>query len=236
MNKKIRSFLIELGLLAFLFAGIILVLNYFNIIPISYFFPNSFMPQKSVKKDISLNSDGFIGRTVIDNQNLSGTRTVISPNNPIEIENDKSEFAYKMIDNSFVDAESILSIDFELKITDIATGSSGIVFTNGLSYESADYRSFRIFYYEPDKSWGLEYRANNKSEYRNISPAGMDDIFGKFIVVVSRDGKSISVLSNNSDAQTYEFDESLYDVSRVLNAVTEVAPESRLEIFSLYYY
>jgi hypothetical protein len=239
-SSPLGSVITEIIIAAVLVILILGTLNYFSILPLSQSFPFlSFLPQQSgitqlQKTEQSVSSSSGSGTISI----LPNLRAVVQAVEPQKITNSSASASYKFLPKSGIKISGPLRIDMEVgAVTNSvkASDSDGLMFNNGLKYENKDFRLLRVFYYPKDKNWAIETRANNKSQYSFLAKAPKGTNFLKITLLISSDGKSITVLTPGAKSKTIPFSDSLYAAGKQMNIATQVAPNSELDIYSLYY-
>jgi hypothetical protein len=233
-NKQsvVAAFIVEGVIVLVLVTAILVTLNYFGIVPLSRTFSFlSFLPSQTRIQSGSLSRN--VQNQVPRNQGTSAgqQKSVITSESPMVVENTAKEFKYEPVKNGFINPRGELTIEADLTVGENVGGGTGIVFTNGLGFDDDNRRSLGLYFYPKDGNWLIEYRANNKSEYRGIK---VTQKAAKFKLIVGPLGKSVLVTSG-SDSVNFQFSSSLYDAGKQMRMGSQVGPNSTLTINSLTY-
>ena len=236
MENKKGSFLgatiAEILVLVILVILIVSTLNYFGIIRLSQSLPFlSFLPQQTQvsnqlqKRDSNVNAMQN-GKTIV--------RSIVKADGPQVLENTGSSTLYKFIATSSAKFTRETRIDLELSVNNMSS-PSGIFFNNGLEYGDKNYKALRVFRADSNKNWLLEYRSQNKSTYTILAKAASRNEFKKFALLISQNGKTVTILSPGLQQKVLNLSDTFYDADRQMRAHAQVAPQSTLTIYSLSY-
>ncbi len=236
-KTALTSLLVEVGIAAVLVLLILLTLNYFNILPLSSTFSFlSFLPQQTQSGVNNLSQlSGTSGPGI-------NTRSVIFPSSPQKIANGSDKVLFTLVKNSFVKPTGTLRIDAELVDSrgvlgkGTATEASGLTFKNNLKFQDSNYRHLRIFYLPKGQNWLLESRENNASKFailKHLIPTSLN--FIKATLFIDAEGKAVTVLVDGRKSKTIQLQSSLYAGGNQMNIMAQVAPQSELDMYGLYY-
>lgn len=223
----------ELVVTVLLIALILATLNYFSLIPLSETFPSfSFLPKLKTqqKKPTQLQSN---------TQKTPTIQYLVAPNNPKTFSNNTSDFLYEVFPNESIRVLGPITIAVELTVEDDSKNgnkSSSYMFDNGL-YQSLnkDYRFLRVFYYAPDKNWAVEYYYGGESKFLSLISVGSGEIYGKFVLSISSDGKEVKITLPTGQEKTFALPDSLYTATNKMRSIIQVAPTSEVSVISLSY-
>ncbi len=221
-NLKARGIVIEVIVGIILIIFIAIALNYFNVVNLPFL---SSLPTRSE------NSSGANSANSLD-EARSTIAPVIVPSSPFTSQNTTGKSQYKVLPNGGIKVTGELTLDTEIKANTTNNDSSGIMFTNSFKYEDSNFRMIRLFN-DKSNNWSLEFRSKGKSEYFFIKK-GITNV-DKFFVKISKDGRSVQVFSTGDVNQVFKLSSSLYDTSEQMFSTIQVAPNSQIDIFSLYY-
>lgn len=229
---------IEISIILFLVLLVTVVLNYFNIVPLSKTVGFlSFLPHQSSQ---STQNDSKNPPNTESDSTIQQIQPVILSDKPLTTSNSEDIEQYKYIENSSIEVNGALRIEVEM-ISDVSdaaddSGNSGIFFTNGLPYADKNFRFLHIFHYKKDKSWVLEYRANDESKYYFIAPAESSKSFISASIELNAQGTAATVSGVNIEKKTFDLSNSLYESGKQMSMVTQISPNANLTINSLVYY
>lgn len=247
-NKKssgiLEFFKVSVAEIIFVLLLVVLVLttlNYFKIISLSKTFPFlSFLPSitsENLKQDRTTKPTSSINRN-------SNIKTIITPNAPKTVNNTASEYLYITLPDGAVKVAGGIRIDVELYIemgeaTKSSSDSSAFLFTNGLARSRGDFRFLRLFFWPPAKEWTVLYHHEGTNQYSKpiliVSKEPADKAYGKFSLIISRDGKSVTTISPTGEQKILQLDDSLYTTTNQMFSAVQVAPNSKITIISLSY-
>lgn len=238
--------LLEILLIVTLVAITLVTLNYFNIVPLSSSLPIfSFLPRlgsgtvsQPSKPVNQLATNPSIPTTQTSKE--STTKTIVTSNLPKVFSNNESKYKWTTIENSFVTVLGDIRIDVEIgvKSTLISAqkeASNGMLFTNGLASSDKDHRYIVLFYYLPDQNWVVGHKSGGELKFLPLVTKKETDIFGRFDLLISSDGKTVTVTPSQGKQETIQLVESLYQTTNKMKSVAQVSPGSDITIYSLQY-
>ena len=246
-NEKKKSFLpavfLELSIIVALVIGILLSLNYFNVLPLSSTFSFfAFLPKASVvsspSKVLQIDQKNVNEPNLSQNPNGSGTvkRSIISVEAPRKLINNESAYKYFNFPTAAINVKSPLTIDLDVSAIGGEEGQdSGIIFNNRLQYADAGYAHIRLFYDFDDTKWILEHKANNKSQYISLNTSSSDRDSIKASIFIGQEGKLLKITIAGQKDQNITLQEPLYKTTNSMGIIAKVAPNSELEVSSLSY-
>lgn len=226
----------ELVVTVLLIALILATLNYFSLIPLSETFPSfSFLPKLKTQQKKSPPSKAIT-------QKAPTIQYLVAPNNPKTFSNNEDQYVYNPLENSSIRVMGPVRIDIEMTVSKLteakenASTSSSLMFDNGL-YQSLnkDYRFLRLFYSAPHKNWALEYYYGGRSKFLPLLSVGSGEIYGKFILSISSDGKNVKITLPTGEQKALDLPDSLYTATNKMRSMIQVAPFSQITLHSLSY-
>ncbi|HVZ66870.1 MAG TPA: hypothetical protein VG917_01280 [Patescibacteria group bacterium] len=223
--------LVEVIIGVVLIVLIFISLNYFRIISLSSVTHKlSFLPIQSSTS--SVNSKNNSNQSPLQSQTI---KAVVESNSPNTFKNEGKEMQYDHVASSSALLSKDFSINLELSVNNNAN-SSGVIFNNGVKYSDNAYRGIRIFRNKGQDNWMLEYVANGKSALSFLSKSVENTEFKYFVIRVSNNGQDLVVMSPDSPAREIKLMTPIYNNGSMrINASVQVAPSSKLTIYSLYY-
>jgi hypothetical protein len=241
----IENILFELFLIVLFSAVILTTFNYFNLIPLSSIFPTlSFLPQQqSMQTAINTTSQDdvtFFSSNVSSLSACNPTRdkniilqTIITCKNPTKIFNAGKNPIYSGIPNAGISSGDQMQINFALKII---PGKNHM--QNGLMLGGgADENRMYISYVNPN-SWGVQFLYGKTVTLFDplYQPPSSSIQRSYFSIIISKDGKQVTILLPSGLMKSYTLQGSLYSKDGTIPATAVVEPNSEVDIYSLNYY
>ncbi len=242
----LKTFVIETILIVFLSSFILFTLNYFNLIPLSDIFPVFYALPKLQSQSSSFilgrNDDSYFFNSNYANlsacnphlENNLSLNNLVSCSNPMIIKNIGKDVIFKLISNPFSPGENVqLQINIALKLIPGKGYKTGGIILGGGPNEN------RIFisYNSPSKTWGINViYADKQTQYQPIYSVADNSVQRSFFsLLISTDGKQVSIISPNGLLQTFSLTGSLYSKDGSITATAAVGPDTELDIYSLNY-
>ena len=236
----LKVVLIEFSIIAFLVIIISAILNYFSILPLSNTFSFlSFLPkQKLFNQKINNNPN----LTLETNKpqvkpNAFSKFSVVIPSKPQIITNPDDKYIFRVINGSYYKILPNVEMKIDVEIETLTNGKSdettGLIFADDLKKTNA--KSLFLFYYQKTKTWGLRYKHGNTTKYLPISEDITPQPSFKATFYIDANGKEIYSVLSNGAKKALILPESMYEETRVINAIAQVSPLATLKINSLNY-
>lgn len=240
-NSLLVAGVAEVAIAAVLIIAILGTLNYFAILPLSNTFSFlSFLPQQSNQTKLSRGNQRQQTTKGSSQDQISQLTQLIVPSNAKTFTNSASEDKYNVIKGSEIRVMGPLKINVEMGIelasaVEKASGSSGLVFGNGLIQSPKDLGFIRLFYYPPGRNWALGYYHGDNSEFYNLLSMPTGEIYGKFSLLISENGRQVTVTLPTSENKTFNLPDSLYTATNQMSSTIQVAPGHTVTVSSLSY-
>ena len=240
-GSGLSSVITEVAIAAVLVVLILGTLNYFAILPLSKTFPFlSFLPAQSTQGEPKTGNQGQQTRTNQNQGRASQVRQLIVPSDVKTFANSTSEYKYNPIKDGGIKVAGPVRINVEIGIDLVpsdqkASDSSGLIFGNGLAKSQKDFRFLRLFLWPPGKGWGLEYHYAGKSEFYSLLSMPTGEIYGRFSILISGNGKQVTVTTPTFEQKTFNLPESLYTTTNQMDSSIQVAPGQTVTVSLLNY-
>ncbi len=245
-DKKGKSLLaaglVEITIVTVLIVAILGTLNYFAVLPLSDTFPFlSFLPQQSTQVNPQKRDNQFPQAKIGQNQDQSSNvrRLIVSPDVKT-VTNSTIDYKYDSIKDSFIKVTGPVRINIELGFdltpdAQTASGSGSFMFGSGLGGSKKDLRILSLFYWPPGKTWALQYLYGEKSEFYNLISMPTGKIYGRFSLLISGDGKQVTVILPTFEQKAFNLPDSLYTATNQMNSTIQVAPGQTITVSDLNY-
>lgn len=202
------SFITEGVIIVVLTLVILFTLNYFSLVPFSKIFPwLSFLPQAKGQAQMT------VPKNVTNSLNSRTIQYIVTPQSPLTLNNDTSEYMLRPIENSNIaivgDTEVTVELGFqpELNAPEDASDSSGFIFDNGLSGNNL--RKLFLFYY-PKGIWGLQYTYGSKQKILPLYNVIGGQAYGQFNLSISGNGTNVKITLPNGEKRSLELPVNIY--------------------------
>lgn len=234
---SLSAVLLQSGIIVVLVIGILVSLNYFNLLPLSSSFSFlSFLPKEKIVPS-QIKPVQVEQKNTAQKPNIIAERQVISSDTQTFVNKDDKKYLYQVIKTSSLNIpiNTKVKIDAELTVTAVGDEQNinGLLFGDDLAKTDAKY--LMLFYYPKDKSWDLGYRHGDKKVFLNIAQNSGEKISTKISLSVSLDGTMVYVGLPNGGVKTLNLPESMYEDSRRLFTIAQAGPKASLEVTSLKY-
>lgn len=241
-NSLLAAGVAEIVIAAVLIIAILGTLNYFAILPLSQTFSFlSFLPRQSTQ--VKPQTQGNQGQQTITNQNqgqFANVRQLIVPSDIKTFANSTGEFKYNSIKDGYIRVEGPVRINVQMGIDlgpspQESSDSSGLIFGNGLASSKNDLRSVSLLYSPQYKSWILHYYYGEKQEFFYLLSMPTGEVYGGFSLLISGNGRQVTVTLPNFDQKTFNLHDSLYTAINQMNPSIQVATGQTVTVSSLNY-
>ncbi len=246
-----KTLIFEAFLIVFFSLLILLAFNYFNLIPLSDINPVFYALPR-----LQSRSNSFISGAASDDStffnsgfpNLSACNPLVEDNiiinslvsctSPVVYKNTGFKVTYNGVSTPIApDQNKPLQINFAVKLVfgndyNYKSGNDGII----LGGDQAENRIFILYNYAT-QTWGVFFIYGEKlTQFQPIYTVTAGTTQRAFFsLLISPDGKQISLISPNGLLQTFTSQGSLYSKDGTISTSAVVAPNSEVDVYSLNY-
>ncbi len=235
----LRTGVFEASLIFFLLILMLATFNYYNLIPLSQTFSFlAFLPQKGGQAGLTNSEISFFKNNLVNLSSCNPITNDISLNNvvecdkPIKTLNNKNKVMYTTVPNSEVLGTNGIQINLAIGVNAGTTRNRcGVILGGGPDKN-------RIFIsYDLSGQWGVIFLYKNKvMDFIPIySPSTSYPLLANFSIRVSKDGKTIAILSPDGIIHIFNLEDSVFD-NGTIPATVVTAPNSSVTLYQLNYY